>query len=99
MRRGIIRGGDQIYPRSDDMPILHYDCAEGPALPRADILNGPPDRFPHENIVHTSQRTPSAQSANCTGKNDPAVYAFVMCLIAFMHCDLRLDFREFACKI
>src|SRR5580693_8014298 len=42
---------------------------------------------------------PGAQSINCTGKGDPAVYAFVMCPIGFEHGHLRLDFRKFACKI
>jgi hypothetical protein len=32
-------------------------------------------------------------------KADPAVYSFVMRPIGFMHCDLRLDFRKFACKM
>src|SRR4029077_13152651 len=83
----------------DDAPILHHDRAEWPASPRADIVHRPLDRFPHEGGAHTTICAPSAHSANCTGKADPAVCSFVMRPIGIMHCDLRLDFRKFVCKM
>src|SRR5579864_1101921 len=99
VRRGIVRGSDQICAGRDDASTLHYDRAEGAAPPRTHVLHRRLDRLLHEGVAHSAERAPRPHPANCTGKADPAVYSFVMCPIGFTDCDLRLDFRKFACKI